>query len=89
MFGWDPEKKVYRLAWFDNMGSATHFHGDFDPSGALVMNAEYTFQGQQLKERIAITKAADGKVTFSSAMAGPDGAWKPMMDSVATPDAKK
>ena len=89
MFGWDPEKKVYRLAWFDNMGSANVFHGDFDAAGALVMGTEYSFQGQQLKERITIAKAADGKVTFSSAMSGPDGAWKPMMDSVATPDAKK
>jgi hypothetical protein len=89
MFGWDGEKNAYRLSWFDNMGSATLFSGDFDPSGALVMNAEYTFQGQPMKERLTITKAADGKVTFSSAMPGPDGAWKPMMDSVATPEAKK
>lgn len=89
MFGWDGEKKAYRLSWFDNMGSATLFHGDFDPSGALVMNAEYTFQGQPMKERLTISKSADGKLTFSSAMPGPDGTWKPMMDSVATPDIKK
>src|SRR5262245_49478213 len=89
MLGWDGEKKVYRLAWFDNMGSATQFQGDFDAAGALVMNAEYTFQGQPMKERLTITKGAEGKVTFSSAMPGPDGAWAPMMDSVATPDAKK
>jgi hypothetical protein len=87
--GWDGEKKAYRLSWFDNMGSATLFQGDFDASGALVMNAEYTFQGQPMKERLMISKGADGKVTFSSAMPGPDGAWKPMMDSVATPDVKK
>jgi hypothetical protein len=88
MLGWDAEKKAYRMAWFDNMGSATHFQGDFDASGALVLNAEYTFQGQPMKERLTITKNADGTVTFSSAMPGPDGAWKPMMDSVATADKK-
>jgi hypothetical protein len=88
IFGWDAEKKAYRLAWFDNLGSTTHFQGDFDASGALVMNAEYTVQGQPVKERLTVTKGADGKVTFSSAMSGPDGAWKPMMDSVGTPDKK-
>lgn len=87
--GWDGEKKAYRLSWFDNMGSATVFVGDFDAQGALVLSSEYTYQGQPVKERLTITKSADGKVTFSSAMPGPDGAWKPMMDSVATPDAKK
>lgn len=89
LLGWDGEKKAYRLHWFDNMGSATMFGGDFDAEGALVLNAEYTFQGNPMKERLTIKKQADGKVVFSTAMPGPDGAWKPMLDSVATPDAKK
>jgi Protein of unknown function (DUF1579) len=89
LFGWDAEKKAYRLSWFDNMGMMTMYHGDFDAEGALAMSAEYSIQGNAVKERLTIRKQADGNVVFSSAMAGPEGAWKPMLDSVATPDAKK
>jgi hypothetical protein len=89
MFGWDGEKKAYRLAWFDNMGSMTSFTGAFEGEDTLALNAEYTVQGTPVKERLTIKKQGDGKVVFSSAMAGPDGAFKPMLDSTATPDAKK
>ena len=88
MFGWDADKKAYRLSWFDNMGMAMQFQGDFDPSGSLVLSTEYTFQGQPVKERLTVSKDAEGKLTFSSSLAGPDGAWKPMLDSVATQDKK-
>lgn len=87
-FGWNGEKKAYTMSWFDNMGMATVFTGDFDAEGALVMNAEYTHRGTPVKERFTIKKQPDGKLVFSSAMPGPDGAWKVAMESVATAAAK-
>jgi Protein of unknown function (DUF1579) len=87
-FGWDGEKKHYTMSWFDNMGLATDFTGTFDAEGALVMNAEYAFQGTPVKERFTIKKQSDGKLVFQSAMQGPDGAWKTAMESVATPATK-
>lgn len=87
-FGWDREKKTYTMDWFDNMGMATQFRGDFDAEGALVLNTEYTWQGAPVKERFTVKKQPDGKVVFTSAMAGPDGAYKPMMESVGTAAAK-
>jgi hypothetical protein len=83
-FGWDGEKKHYTMSWFDNMGMATDFTGNFDADGALVMNAEYTHQGTPVKERFSIKKQDDGKLVFQSAMPGPDGAWKTAMESIAT-----
>jgi hypothetical protein len=87
-FGWDGEKKHYRMSWFDNMGMATVFTGDFDAEGTLVLNSEYTHQGTPVKERFSIKKQPDGKLVFQSAMPGPDGAWKTAMESVATAVAK-
>jgi uncharacterized protein DUF1579 len=87
-FGWDGEKKHYTMSWFDNMGMATDFTGNFDAEGALVMNAEYAFQGTPVKERFTIKKQPDGKLVFQSAMPGPDGAWKTGMESIATAAAK-
>jgi hypothetical protein len=87
-FGWDGEKKTYTMSWFDNMGMATQFTGNFDAEGALVMNAEYSYQGTPVKERFSIKKQPDGKLVFQSAMPGPDGAWKVGMESVATAAAK-
>jgi hypothetical protein len=89
LFGWDAEKKAYRLSWFDNMGMMTSYGGNFEGDDTLAMSAEYTIQGNAVKERLTIKKQADGKLLFSSTMAGPDGAFKPMLDSLATPDAKK
>jgi len=89
LFSWDAEKKVYRLAWFDNMGMTTSFTGNFEGDDTLAMGAEYSIQGTPIKERFTIKRHADGKVLFSSAMAGPDGAFKPMLDSLATAEAKK
>lgn len=87
--GWDADRKAYRMSWFDNMGMATVYTGDFDAEGALVMNAEYAFQGTPVKERFTIRRQPDGKLVFSSAMAGPDGTYKTGMESVATPDTKR
>jgi hypothetical protein len=86
--GWDGEKKAYAMSWFDNMGLASHYTGNFDAAGALVMNAEYVFQGTPVKERFTIAKQADGKLLMTSAIAGPDGAFKTMMESVGTPATK-
>ena len=36
-FGWDGEKKTYTMSWFDNMGMATVFTGNFDAEGTLVL----------------------------------------------------
>jgi Protein of unknown function (DUF1579) len=86
--GWDGEKKAYAMSWFDNMGLASHYTGSFDAAGALVMNAEYVSQGTPVKERFTVAKQADGKLLMTSAIAGPDGAFKTMMESVGTPATK-
>jgi len=86
--GWDGEKKAYAMSWFDNMGLASHYTGNFDAAGALVMNAEYVSQGTPVKERFTVAKQPDGKLLMTSAIAGPDGAFKTMMESVGTPAPK-
>jgi hypothetical protein len=35
------------MSWFDNMGMATAFTGNFDAEGTLVLNSEYPRQGTE------------------------------------------
>lgn len=83
--GWDGEAKSYRMDWFDNGGSATHYAGVFDADGALVLKAEYSLQGQKIAEQFSIKKQDGGSVAFALAMAGADGALKPVFESIASP----
>lgn len=88
LLGWDAEKKAYYMDWYDNMGQAVRYLGDFTPEGALVLNAEYMMNGQRVKEEFTVKRQEGGKVLFVSAMPGPDGALKPVFESTATPDKK-
>jgi Protein of unknown function (DUF1579) len=88
LLGWDPDKKAYRMDWYDSMGMAVHYTGDFTPEGTLVFNAEYVLQGKPVKEQFSIQKPEGGKVVFTSSMPGPDGTFKPVFQSVATADKK-
>jgi len=89
ILGWDPVKKAYRFAWFDNTGAATDYRGDFNPEGVLVLTADYVEAGQPVKEQFMIKKQDDGTVLFTSQVAGADGAMKTVMESLGTRDAKK
>ena len=62
------------MSWFDNMGMATDFTGDFDAEGALVLNAEYTLPGHAREGALLDQEAAPtASSLFQSAMPGPDG----------------
>jgi hypothetical protein len=88
MLGWDPHNKVYRMDWYDNMGVAAHYVGDFTPDGKLVLTAEYAIQGKPVKEVFSIQRQDGGKLMFTSAMPGPDGTLKTVFESVAAPEKK-
>jgi hypothetical protein len=87
LIGWDPDGKAYRMDWYDNMGAAIHYRGDFTPEGTLVFNAELMLQGKPVKEQLSIQRQ-EGKLVFTSSLPGPDGALKPAFESVATPEKK-
>jgi Protein of unknown function (DUF1579) len=89
VLGWDPDKKAYRMDWFDNTGDAVHYNGNFNPEGVLALTADRVHAGQSLKEQFLIKKQDDGTVLFTAQVAGPDGAMKTTMESLATRDAKK
>ena len=88
LLGWDPEKKAYRMGWYDNMGTAVQYQGDFTPEGTLVLNAEYALQGKPVKEQLSIQKQEGGKVVFTSSQLGADGTMKAVLESVATAEKK-
>lgn len=89
IFGWDPNKKAYRMDWFDNTGLATSYVGDFNAEGVLVLTGESVQGGRPVKEQITIKKQEDGTVLFTSQVADADGAMKTVMESLGTRDAKK
>lgn len=85
---WDPSAKVYTLDWFDNMGGAFHYKGDFGPDGALNLNGEYS-QGSQVREQITVQKQDDGQVKLKSAIAiGDGGEMKPVAESTLSAPKK-
>jgi hypothetical protein len=59
--GWDPESKRYRLDWFDSLGAARRFTGEFDPSGAIVFSATFSRDGLPVKQRVSIKKDRNGR----------------------------
>jgi len=71
---WDAAAKAYTLDWFDNTGLAFHYRGDFGPDGTLVLGGEYDYQGQRVKEQIAVQKQDDGQIKLKSAVAVGAGA---------------
>ncbi len=80
---WDPSAKLYTLDWFDNMGLAFHYMGDFGPDGALTLAGEYSHGGQKVRERLTVQKQEDGQVKLTSAMAVGDGTeMKPVAESM-------
>ena len=89
VLGWDPDKKAYRMDWFDNTGDAIHFTGDFNAEGVLVLAADRVHAGQPLEQQFLIKKQDDGTVLFTAQTAGPDGAMKTTMESLGTRDTKK
>ena len=66
---WDATSKAYVLDWFDNTGVAFHYRGDFGPDGTLLLGGEYEFQGQRVKEQLAVQKQDDGQIKLKSAVA--------------------
>lgn len=71
---WDAPSRSYALDWFDNTGVAFHYRGDFGPDGTLVLGGEYDFQGQHVKEQIAVQRQDDGQIKLKSAVAVGSGA---------------
>jgi hypothetical protein len=88
LLGWDADQKAYRMDWYDSTGLAVHYTGDFSPEGVLVLNAEYLFQGKPVREQFSIQRQEGGKLQFTSSMPGPDGALKPVFESLATAEKK-
>lgn len=89
VLGWDPDRKAYRMDWFDNTGDAVHYTGDFNAEGVLVLAADRVHAGQPQKQQFLIKKQEDGTVLFTAQLAGTDGAMKTTMESLGTRDAKK
>jgi hypothetical protein len=87
--GWDPRARQYYMDWYDSLGDATRYTGDFDASGALVLAADVNMEGRTVREQFTIKPQPDGKVVFASAAPGPDGAMKSLFESRATAEAKK
>jgi hypothetical protein len=86
--GFDPRSRQYYMDWYDSMGAATRYAGDFDATGALVLNADVTMDGRATRAQFTIKPQPDGKVLFTNAMAGPDGAMKTVFESRATAEKK-
>jgi hypothetical protein len=82
--GFDREKKAYRFSWFDSRGLATHYAGDFDASGALVLTAEYTYDAKPVKERLTLAPSDTGGIALKGEALGPDGQWVLVFESVGT-----
>lgn len=88
-FGWDARARKYRLDWFDSMGDASHYTGDFDASGALVLTGETVVAGRPAREEFTVRPQPDGRVVFTSAIAGTGGAMQAIFESTASPETKK
>jgi hypothetical protein len=86
--GWDPAKKQYRMHWFDSLGDVSVYSGNFDASGALVLTGEAMMDGRAVREQFTIKPQPDGKVVFTSAVAGEGGAMKTMLESIAAAEKK-
>lgn len=87
LLGYDAAARKYRMAWFDNMGSAATYSGDFAAEGNLVLAGDFPFQGQALKEQMVFKKAPEGGFRVESRLAGADGTFAPAMEAVVTPFA--
>jgi len=83
---WDRDRRAFGLDWYDNLGVASHFTGDFAADGALVLAAEYVHEGQKVKEQVSFRKQDDGNVSFRNLMAfGDAGEMKPVIDGILSP----
>jgi hypothetical protein len=89
LLGWDRRTRQYYMDWYDSLGDATRYSGDFDASGALVLAADVNMEGRTVREQFTIKPLPDGKLVFTSAAPGPDGAMKTLFESRATAEAKK
>jgi hypothetical protein len=82
---WDAGAKLYALDWFDNMGLAFHYKGDFGPDGTLTLGGEYTHGGQKVREQLTVQKQEEGQLKLTSALAVGDGAeLKTVAESILT-----
>jgi hypothetical protein len=83
---WDPAAKQYALDWFDNMGLAFHYKGDFSADGnTLTLGGEYSHGGQKVREQLTVAKQGEGQLKLTSALAVGDGAeLKPVAESTLT-----
>jgi hypothetical protein len=87
--GWDPDARAYRLDWYDNAGRVVRYAGDFAPDGALVLKGNVNRQGRTVEETFTIKRQDDGKVLFTIAVPGEGGAPMVVLESQASPDARK
>jgi hypothetical protein len=83
---WDAGAKLYALDWFDNMGLAFHYKGDFSPDGAtLTLGGEYDHGGQKVREQLTVQKQGEGQLKLTSSLAVGEGAeLKPIAESILT-----
>jgi hypothetical protein len=82
---WDAAARLYTLDWFDNMGLAFHYKGDFGPDGALNLAGEYSHEGQKVRERLTVQKQEEGQLKLTSALAVGDAAeLKTVAESILT-----
>jgi hypothetical protein len=83
-FGWDSQRRLYTLDWFDNVGGARRYAGDFDPQGTLVLSAEFVFEGDPARELFSIHKQDGGKILFMIQRAIGDKAAKILLESMGS-----
>jgi hypothetical protein len=84
---WDAEARRYRVEWFDNLGRALHFLGDFNPAEVLVFSTDYSRDGKPLKQNISIKKERNGKVLILDERVIGSEAKALYMESLAAPVA--
>jgi hypothetical protein len=82
--GYDPSSRKYHMHWFDNLGASTLYTGDFDADGSLVLTGEAATPTGSTREQITFRRVPEGGFKAEARAAGPDGAWTPTFDSVAT-----
>ncbi len=83
IFGYDPEKKVYTYAAYNNMGQAEQATGTFDGK-TWTWSSEMNMGGQSLKTHFIITEVSATSYDFKFEISQDGSSWTGMMDGKAT-----
>jgi hypothetical protein len=79
VYGWDPQRKLYTMHWFDTMGNDPGGPARGTWNGALLAFENETPMG---RGRYAYEILGPGRYRFQMAMS-PDGqSWTPIMDAL-------